>query len=287
MKCISCETEINPKWAHAIDMNVCPFCGKHIMEEHLKNLFATLRETMEDLSKYQDQLNDWMLSNHSYIKTDSPNIGNYMPEEMLEKLKKSDNDKDFQKRKDAQNKFTVKVQTETGEEEVEAEKIQSEERTSEFFKRAEVIKKTSPTKQQLGPNVYHSPAEKTEHLKKMAQQIKREGAQGLSSMGGGSMGIPAEMLDQADPEAVAEFQSMISGGDVASSIDSDGDFDDDLPGGDFILQANMAAAASKGGQGNTGEYNAKDAAHLQRLQSKISQARKNINSGAKGSFSRS
>ena len=287
MKCISCETEINPKWAHAIDMNVCPFCGKHIMEEHLKNLFATLRETMEDLSKYQDQLNDWMLSNHNYIKTDSPNISNYMPEEMLEKLKKSDNDKDFQKRKDAQNKFTVKVQTETGEEEVEAEKIQSEERTSEFFKRAEVIKKGPPTKQQLGPNVYQSPAEKTEHLKKMAQQIKREGSQGLSSMGGGSMGIPAEMLDQADPEAVAEFQSMISGGDVASSIDSDGDFDDDLPGGDFILQANLAAAAAKGGAGSSGEYNAKDAAHLQRLQSKVSQARKNINSGAKGSFSRS
>lgn len=287
MKCISCETEINPKWAHAIDMNVCPFCGKHIMEEHLKNLFATLRETMDDLQKYPEQLNDWMLSNHSYIKTDSPNIAQYMPEEMLKELKKSKADEDFQKRKDAQNKFTVKVQTETGEEEVEAEKIQSEERTSEFFKRAEVIKKVPPTKQQLGPNVYHSPAEKTEHLKKMAQQIKREGAQGLSSMGGGSMGIPAEMLDQADPEAVAEFQSMISGGDVASSIDSDSDFDDDLPGGDFILQANMAAAAAKGGQGNTGEYNAKDAAHLQRLQSKVSQARKNINSGAKGSFSRS
>lgn len=288
MKCISCETEINPKWTHAIDMNVCPFCGKHIMEEHLKNLFATLRETMDDLQKYPQQLNDWMLSNHNYIKTDSPDIAQYMPEDMLKEIKKSEADKEFQKRKDAQNKFTVKVQTETGEEEVEAEKIQSEERTSEFFKRAEVIKKVPPTKQQLGPNVYHSPAEKTEHLKKMAQQIKREGAQGLSSMGGGSMGIPAEMLDQADPEAVAEFQSMISGGgDVASSIDGDSDFDDDLPGGDFILQANMAAAAAKGGQGNTGEYNAKDAAHLQRLQSKVSQARKNINSGAKGSFSRS
>lgn len=291
MKCISCEVEINPQWTHAIDMNVCPFCGKHIMEEHLKNLFATLRETMGSLQQYSAQLDDWMLSNYSYIKTDSPNIGEYMPADMLKDLKKLDDEKDFQKRKEAQ-KFTVKVQTEQGEEEVEAEKIQSEERTNEFFKRAEVIKNNDQqkTKQQLGPNApptFHTPAEKTEYLKKVHQQIKKAGTS-MTDGGGGSGGfIPADMLEQADPGAIAEYQSMISGGEVASSIDSDADFDDDLPGGDFILQANMAAAASK--QGNTagGGYNAKDAAHLNRLQSKVSEAKRNMKTGSKGSFSRS
>lgn len=291
MKCISCEVEINPQWTHAIDMNVCPFCGKHIMEEHLKNLFATLRETMSALQQYPTQLDDWMLSNYNYIKTDSADIGKYMPADMVKELKKVEDDKDFQKRKDAQ-KFTVKVQTEQGEEEVEAEKIQSEERTSEFFKRAEVIKNNNSqkTKQQLGPNApptFHTPAEKTEYLKKVHQQIKKAGSSALTDAGGGSGFIPADVLENADPDAIAEYQSMISGGEVQSSIDSDGDFDDDLPGGDYILQANMAAAAAKGGSTASGGYNAKDAAHLQRLQTKVSEAKRNIKTGSKGSFSRS
>jgi Zn-finger nucleic acid-binding protein len=285
MKCISCEVEINPKWAHAVEINVCPFCGKHIMEEHLKNLFTSLRETMSQLQTYPDQLNDWMLSNHNYIKTDSNQIGLYMPKEMLKDLKKLDDDKEFQKRKEAQ-KYTVKVQTETGEEEVVAEKIQSEETTNDFFKRAEVIKplgNNNPSPN--GPRTYQSPESKTQHLKKVAQQIKRAGSQGLVSDGTGGM-LPAHMLEQADPEAVAEFQSMISSGEVVSSLPnaSDGDGDDDVPA--FILAANQAAAAGRV-PGSGGEANAKDIAHLQRLQSKVSQAQKNMTSGSKGSFSRS
>ncbi len=285
MKCISCEIEINPQWKHAIDMNVCPFCGKHIMEEHLKNLFASLRETMDALQAYPTQLDDWMLSNHNYIKTDAPEIGKYMPREMLKEIKKVQDEEDFQRRKENQ-KFTVKVKTEAGEEEVLAEKIQSEEKTNSFFKRAEVIKSTSSQQsapQAGGSQTFQSPAEKTEHLKKLAQQIKREGSQGLTT-GGMAMSLPAEMLENADPEAVAEFQQLLEGGEVSSSIDSE--LDDDLPGGEYILQANLAAAQSKQG-GASGEYNPKDAAALQRMQSKISQSRKNISTGAKGSFSRS
>ena len=283
MRCISCESEINPKFKHALDINVCPFCGEHIMEEHLKNCLAALSTAMADMVKYPDQLSDWLLSNHNYIKTDSQNIGKYMPQDILQELKKIDNDKDFQKRKDSQ-KFTVKVQTENGQEEIQAEKIQSEERTNEFFKRAEVIKSGAKTSQQLGPNAYRSPAEKTEHLKKVAQQIKKEGSQGLNATGGSSMMISADMLENADPDAVAEFQSMISGNEIQSSIDSD--MDDDLPGGDYILQANMAAAQAKSNGGSDGGYNAKDASALQKMQSKINQSRKNINNGSKGSFSR-
>lgn len=286
MKCISCEIEINPQWTHAIDINVCPFCGKHIMEEHLKNLFGTLRETMESLSDYPDQLNDWMLSNHSYIKTDSPNIGKYMPADMLEELKKVEESKMFRDKKESQ-RYPIKIKTENGEEEIWAEKIQSEEKTNDFFKRAEVIKtggsgNNGPTKQQLGPNVFQSPAEKTAHLKKIAEQIRKVGSEGLG-VDGNSMMLPAEMLDNADPEALLEYQQMISGGGPMSTIDSDSDWDDELPGGDGILQANMAIAASK--MGSTGA-NAKDVAALNRLQSKVSGARKSMMTGG-GGFSRS
>jgi hypothetical protein len=294
MKCISCETEINPKWKHAIDINVCPFCGEHIMEEHLKNCLSNLAVAMEDMLKYPDQLSDWLLSNHSFIKTDSPDIGKYMPAELLKQLKKVEEEKDFQARKDAPGKKEViKIKNDSGvEEEVVVQKIQSDERTSEFFKRAEVIKNpnNSQTKQQLGPNAaptYQSPAEKTEYLKKVKQQIEKVGAPALTSKEGGSMMLPAEMLANADPEAVAEFQQMIAGGgEVASSMDDSWDGDDDLPGGDGILQANRAIAASKQGGGSSGDYNPKDAAHLARLQDKVSNSRRNMKGGG-GSFSRS
>lgn len=287
MKCISCESNINPQWTHAIDMNVCPFCGKHIMEEHLKNLLATLRETMVALQSYPDQLNDWLLSNYSYIKTDSPNLANYVPQEMLKQAKREDELQDFIRRKEAQGKKEIiKVKTDTGEEDVIVEKIQSEEETNEFFKRAEVIPKHARPQNPNASPTFQSPTEKTEYLKKMAQQIKKAGSQGLSVSGGvtSAIGIPADMLDEADPEAVAELEHIISGGEIASSVDSD--LDDDLPGGDFILQANLAAK-SKQGSSSDGGYNPKDAAALQKMQAKFNQSRKNISTGAKGSFSRS
>lgn len=287
MKCISCETEINPQWKHAIDMNVCPFCGKTIVEEHLKNLLSTLRETMDALQTYPAELNDWMLSNYSFIKTDSPDIGKYMPSDMLQELKKMEEEKDFLKRKDAQNqKFTVKVQTEAGEEEVVAEKIQSEDRTNSFFKRAEVIKPASGNQsasQTSNSQAFQSPAEKTQHLKKVAQQIKREGAQGVN-ISGVAMALPAEMLEQADPEAVAEYESLMSGNEVGSSLN--GGSEDDVPM--HILAANQAIAARKG---NTSSHNAADLLKLQQMQERVKQSRENFESGENrgskgGGFSR-
>ncbi len=283
MKCISCEGEINPQWAHAIDMNVCPFCGKHIMEEHLKNLLGTLRETMEQMSGYQAQLDDWMLSNHNYIKTDSPDIAKYMPKDIIKEIKKAQDEKDFQERK----KFTVKVKTDNGVEEVQAEKIQDEEKTNEFFKRAEVIKPINPENHGstiTAANAFQSPAEKTSYLKKIAQQIKKAGAQGLGE-DGNSITIPAAMMAEADPEAVAEFQSLISGEEIVSSLPDTSD--DDVPA--HILQANMALAKSKGGGSGT---NPADLLKLQQMHERVKNSRENFESGANrggkgGGFSRS
>jgi hypothetical protein len=282
MECISCKLEINPQWAHAIDMNVCPFCGKNIMDDKLKKLFASLRETMEQLQVYPDQLNDWMLSNHNYIKTSSEKIIDYVSKDILVDLKKIKDDKDFQDRK----KFTVKVKSENGTvEEVQAETLQSEEKTNDFFKRAEVIRGTNPStpKDPTAPTSFQSPAEKTQHLKEMAKQIKRAGATGITSSGD-SMVISAEMLENADPEAVAEFEQMVSGGEIASSLDVS---EDDVPAG--ILAANTAFAKAKGGNSSA---NAADLLKLQQMQDRLKNSKAAFESGENrggkgGGFSRS
>lgn len=262
MKCMSCEREIDPKWKHAIDTNLCPFCGLHIMEEKLKNLFSNLCAIMDDLSeKYQDQLNDWMISNHDYIKTDSPQITQYMPKEYLHELKKEEDDRKFQEKK----KFTVKVQTDSGEEEVEVEKIQSDKTTNEFFKRAEVGRSKD------------GPAEKTQRLKEMVKQIKKTGSTSVNDAGTADI-ISPEMLEMADPDAVAEFQSQISGGEIASSLPDAND--DEIPA---VVMA--MANKSKGNSSSSGA----DLLKLQQMQQRQQESRQNFESGnnrGKGGFSR-
>lgn len=282
MQCISCKLEINPQWAHAIDINICPFCGKNIMDDNLKKLFATLRSTMDQLQLYPDQLNDWMLSNHNYIKTDSDKLINYVSKDIIADLKKVKDEREFQDRK----KFTVKIKGENGAvEEVQAETLQSEEKTSDFFKRAEVIRtpSSSPSRAPNAPTSFQSPAEKTQHLKEMAKQIRKAGSAGITSNGDNMM-ISPEMLENADPEAVADFEQMISGGEIASSLDTD---DDGVPS--HILAANMAAAKSKGGNSSA---NAADLMKLQQMQDRLAKSREDFESGANrggkgGGFSRS
>lgn len=73
MKCISCEAIVDPKWKHAIDSNLCPFCGSPIMDEVLKVHLSTLAEIMLLLNdQYQEQLDDWLNSNYSYVKRNKP-----------------------------------------------------------------------------------------------------------------------------------------------------------------------------------------------------------------------
>lgn len=261
MKCISCEVEINPKWSHAIDINVCPFCGKGIMDDGLKDLLSSLKEVMIELQKYPDQLNDWLLSNHNYIKTDSPQLPNFLPKEYVHKVKRSNEDGESKK-------YTVKVMTEAGEQDVVAEKVQTEEKTSEFFKRAEAIK----------PNIdgFKSTEEKTAHLKKLKKQIERDGSPVLNASGVVHALISTDQTDSADLESVAEYQSLISGGEAITSSLADSN-DDEIPS---VVLA-MASRAKPGINNNA------DLQKLQKQQDKIAEARRNISSGAKGSFSRS
>ena len=186
MKCKSCETEINPKWKHAIDTNKCPFCGAEIMDEELKNLFLTLSATIDQLSKYPDQLNDWMLLNHSYIKTDSPNLVSFLPKNIIDDLNN-----------ELEKTSTIKVKVSDGEEEeVEVKKIQSDTKTDEFFKRAEAFKPSL--------DGFENTTQKTQHLKNMVAQIKKTGKPG----GGGNVLLSEEDGEGLDAEELAELSSM-------------------------------------------------------------------------------
>lgn len=272
MKCISCEVQIDPKWKHAIDINICPFCGKGIMEDELKNLFSSLRATMESLQAYPEQLNDWLLSNHNYIKTDSGNLKDYLPKDYKDEIKRERDLELASRRKDEalekqERKFTVKVATEQGEEEVLAEKIQTDEKTGDFFKRADVLK----------PNIdgFKSTAEKTKHLKSMVQQIKRGG----SPVANSSEMISPEMMDNADPEAVAEMEAILSGNESINSSLSDGGDDSDDPPAFVVAALNNKASKNNGGN------NTADMIKHQKMYDRVSESKKNFNSGG-GGFSR-
>jgi len=278
MKCISCETEINPKWKHAIDINVCPFCGKHIMEEHLKNCVAALSDAMDAMAKYPEQLDDWLLSNHNYIKTDSPGLKAYLPKEAIKEMRKALDDEEFQEKK----KSIVKIKTrdEDGnvtEQDVEVEKMATDDRTQTFHDRANNMLKAEKAVDGEPKSV----ATKTKDLRAVAEKVKREVAAAMSSKEGGMASmISKESLAEADPEAVAEFQAVISSGDiVASSLPPTSDGDDDEIPSVVLAMASMKKGGADGGA------NEKDLRALANMQAKVQGGAKRLNSG-KGSFSR-
>jgi hypothetical protein len=294
MKCISCETEINPKWKHAIDINVCPFCGEHIMEEHLKNCVAALAKAMDDMSKYQEQLDDWLLSNHNYIKTDSPNLINFVSKEDAIATFRLAEEKARPASKEAASEepqtFVKKIKVPDGKggvtvEEVIVEKRQSEEQTNGFFDRAEVLKGAGKTsgkapKTPDEPEEPKSVAEKTRNLKARVAEIKKAGVAAIEENGMASM-IDPSMLADADPDAVAALQAAIEGSDIVASglpPSSDGD-DDEIPS---IVQNMASRALQKGGSNGANE---RDMQTLQEMQNKVRNAQKRLSSG-KGSFSR-
>lgn len=295
MKCISCETEINPKWKHAIDINVCPFCGEHIMEEHLKNCVAALAKAMDDMMKYPEQLDDWLRSNHNYIKTNSPDLIKFVSkEEVIETFKLAES-KVKSATKDVASEepqtFVKKIKVPDGKggvtvEEVIVEKRQSEEETNGFFDRAEVLKGSGKTSGKMPkspeePDAPKSVAEKTRNLKARVAEIKKAGSEAIEENGMASM-IDPSMLADANPGAVAMLQAAIDEGDplVQSGLppSSDGD-DDEIPS---VVQ-NMANRALQKGGGNAA--NERDMQTLQEMQDKVRNAQRRLASG-KGSFSR-
>jgi Zn-finger nucleic acid-binding protein len=293
MKCISCEIEIDPKWRHAIEINVCPNCGNHVVEELLKSLLSTLRETMEKLQAYPAQLDDWLLSNHNYIKTDSANLIDYVPEDDLKKLafkevKKEIDNSDFDKKKKI-----VKVKTDRGEEDVLVEKIQSDTKTAEFFERAELIKRSpspdngdmdandsdtgedvelQPIKSPKSKN-FKTAAERTKYLKGLKEKIESEAKGQKGVVGKENLAAMMDPDIEASPEDVAEYSALMSGSDmIASGLPSGSNDDEEDAMAKRVLSMNLSVAArqNNGTKGADGGYNEKDARALQNLVNKAS-----------------
>lgn len=238
MKCTSCESEINPKWKHAVDQNLCPFCGQLIMDADLKALLSTLSVTLEKLTSHPDHLEDW-LRTHGYVREDKIV---YAPTPIATGM-------------------TTVAHAELPKDTLS---IQSQEVTNKFFKNAEATKIVG----------------KTQHYKEMVSQIKKQGASALTANAMGGM-ISPEDLNTADPQVVADLQEILGTPEIASSLPSSDDGEDDIHP---IALAMAQAAGGKGGQSN-----AKDLIKLQQLQSKTASARNRMLNGSsgKGSFSRS
>jgi hypothetical protein len=283
MKCVSCETEINPKWKHAIDINVCPFCGKHIMEEHLKNCLAGLAAAMEDMQKYPEQLKDWMLSNHSFIKTDSPDLPFYVPKETIKEMRKELEEAEFQEKKT----MTMTIKNALGEEEeieVETRKVQSNDKTQGFFDRAEVGGATGKSAKGKGePKAPKSVVERTSHLKGVVEEIRKEVKQGFVRESGLASMIESEEVVGKGPSA-AELEAILDGGDIIASglpASSSGD-EEEIPS----IVMRMASSAANRQQNNGSNVNEKDMRTLHEMQYKAATAANRLASG-KGKFSRS
>lgn len=302
MKCITCEAEINPKFKHAIEQNACPFCGGSIMEELLKSLLISLQDTMQKLQAYPDQLSDWLLSNYSYIKTDSVDIIDYVPQEALRELKKELDDEDFDRKKKI-----IKVRTDRGEEEVVTEKIQSDSKTASFFERAELIKpgsgdmdsdesdgeqdgenddrrndvKLQPIKPQK-PKSFKSAAERTQYIKGLKKKVEAEFASPIASKKSLADMIEHSSGEEANPDDVAEYGSMIKSGDIVSSALPGGGDDEDAMV-NRALRVNTALASKTKKPLNNNEADLKT---LRQMQHNVERNQRKLASG-EGGFSRS
>lgn len=273
------------------------------MEELLKSLLSNLQETMDKLQQYPDQLNDWLLSNYQFIKTDSPNLKSFLPKEILKEMKREYDQEEFEKKKQI-----IKVKTEQGEEEVVTEKIQSDSKTSSFFERAGVVKTElggGDDNSQSEPNPSHdvdlqkkpktkssfrTAAEKTEYIKGLKKKIESEGAQAAVNETGAATVISPEMLENADPEEVAEMESMLAGSNIISGISPSSGLDDEENMVEQVFALNNTVASKN--KGHSGGYNEQDMRSLLEMQNRRAKSLRAFESGENrggkgGGFSRS
>ena len=74
MKCKSCNEDVPPKFTHALAVNICPLCGKDIMDIKLKNILGELKIAFDESKEYMDAVEDWLFSNYSLKKVKSNEI---------------------------------------------------------------------------------------------------------------------------------------------------------------------------------------------------------------------
>jgi hypothetical protein len=74
MKCKSCQEDVPPKFSHAIEQNICPMCGDEIMDAELKVILINLKDCLSNISKYETEIEDYLLSKYSFKKIKNDEI---------------------------------------------------------------------------------------------------------------------------------------------------------------------------------------------------------------------
>lgn len=260
MKCKSCEGEVPPKFAHAIAMNMCPLCGEEIMDKELQVILVELKNCMTDgVAQYPETIFDWLKSNYHL----------YTEEELQARIKEAETktaeavkaslvattgNKGFPNKESAK-----KIELDKDGNQVAGPSLQSQEKTSKFFKNA-LIDKT---------------VDQQSHFRNIVKQIKKSGSPMLFDEEGTSGVITpdmAEQMGQMDAEEVralnAAFGNDEEEGGINSGLDSsDMDYEDEIPA---IVASNPAFMQQGGGQG---QVNMKDVARLQNIHAKQARAK--------------
>jgi hypothetical protein len=229
---------------------------------------------MEDMQKYPNELDDWMLSNYNYIKTTSPNLVFYIDKDMLKDLKKEADDSAFQEKK----MTLIKIKNADGEEEetwVETRKNQSPDKTKGFFERAEVFKE--PKSAGKGNDEPKSIAEKTQHLKEIADKIRKESAQGIVGKDTLASMIESDYDGSDEPVSKEDLESILSGNLPEESQSNDLD---EVPSS--VKRMAEKAFANKT---NAKSYQEKTMRDIDNIKNGVSAANQRLKSGG-GKFSR-
>ena len=245
MQCKSCSETVPPKFQHAIKSNVCPFCGQEIISLELQVALSELGEVLKSAEQYRTEICEWLKANYEVLDM------------------KGDEYKALQEKAEMVNKMPVKqskmvdptkvVLDENGNQ-ISGEPLQPN-AINKFLNRAEVKVKDQ------------------DHYRNIINQIKRGGNTEVS--GGGSGGGSVMDVEAADTEEVSAMSGALSSGvPVIQSglMSSDFDEDGDIPP---IVEAMAQQASGK----TAADFNAKDVAKLQRLQSKSAQVKKALDRG--------
>ncbi len=246
MQCKSCNEVVAPKFVYALKTNICPFCGEAIVPDDLQVALSELGEVMLAADKYKAEIFEWLQANYNLIDMQSDEYKALQEKaEMVNKMPVKQS-----KTVDPKNIVLDKQGNQIG-----GEPLQDQGITNKFMERANV--KVS----------------QQDRYRNIINQIKKGGSTSVEMSGGGG-GSTMDMED-ADPEEVMAMEGALSSGaPVINSglMSSDMDDDTEIPA---IVEAMAQQASGAGGA----DYNAKDVAKLQALQSKSARAKKAMAGG--------
>lgn len=248
MQCKSCNEVVAPKFIYALKTNICPFCGEAIVPDDLQVALSELGEVMLATEKYRAEIFEWLQANYNLIDT------------------QGDEYKALQEKAEMVNKMPIKqaktvdpknIVLDNQGNQIGGEQLQDQSTTNKFMERANV--KVS----------------QQDRYRNIINQIKKGGSSSVEMSGGGGGGGSTLDVDEADPEEVMAMEGALSSGvPVVNSglMSSDMDDDGEIPA---VVEAMVQQASGSGGA----DYNAKDVAKLQALQSKSARAKKAMASG--------